>query len=81
MSEQVAIKPSEGVEKEKVPPFVTFTKTPGGCSVAHNMIDPWFAIALLEMGKDALMTDMKKRTIIKPTNGGLSGFAKRMGMR
>ena len=65
--------------QEKAPPFVQVIKTPGGCQVHHNLIDDWLVIALLEMGKDTLMEQMRRAKLVKPpTTSGLAGFRAKM---
>ena len=77
MSDAVAPQVEPQPVKEKVPPFVQVIKTPDNCQVNHNLIDPWLAIALLEMGKQALL-DAIKPTLVKPTNG-MAGMLAKMG--
>lgn len=77
MPDKVA--PATEVEA-KLPPTVQVVKTASGCSVVHNLTDPWFAIALLEMAKDALLKELKP-TLLKPGDSltGLNGLRHRMG--
>jgi hypothetical protein len=65
------------VAKEKPPPFIQIVKTQGACSINHNLIDPWLALALLEMGKQAIIDSMKPQ-LVKPTNG-IAGIMAKMG--
>ena len=60
----------------KQPPFVQIIKTDTGCQVATNLVDPFLAMALLEMGKLSLIDSMKPK-LVKP-NGNLSGLVRRM---
>ena len=77
MSDAVAPQVEPQPVKEKVPPFVQVVKTPDNCQVNHNLIDPWLAIALLEMGKQTLL-DSTKPKLVKPTNG-MAGIMAKMG--
>ena len=76
MSESAPL-PVNPMQQEKAPPYVAVVKTPTACQVQHNLIDPWLAIALLEMGKQALLDGMKP-TLIKP-NGFVPGMLAKMG--
>lgn len=70
-----------GPDPAKLPPFVQIVKTPEDCQVNHNLIDPWLAIALLEMGKEKLM-DTTKPKLVTPAQGGFgNGFLKKMHQR
>ena len=73
---QPAVQPPTA-EPQKVPPFVQVVKTPGDCQVNHNLIDPWLAVALLDMGRQALIESMKKPELVKPTNG-IAGMLSKM---
>ena len=77
MSESLAPQVEPQPVKEKIPPFVQVIKTPDSCQVNHNLIDPWLAMALLEMGKQALLEGMKSK-LVKPTNG-MAGIMAKMG--
>ena len=68
---------TQSQDAKKLPPFVQIVKTPERCQVNHNLIDPWLALALLEMGKQALLEAMKP-TLVKPTNG-MAGLMAKMG--
>lgn len=60
------------------PPIVQIIKTVQGCQVGHNLVDPWLAVALIDMGRDALLEEMKRPRVVRPTNG-IAGLLKRMG--
>lgn len=79
MSEPAPLSPPVSAPStEKVPPFVQVIKTTASCQVQHNLIDPWLALALLEMGKQALLDGMKPQ-LIKPGGNGMSGLIHKMG--
>ena len=69
--------PEVSPQDNKVPPYVHVIKTPGNCAVSHNLIDPWLALALLEMGKQALLDGMKP-TLVKPNGNGMAGLMTKM---
>ena len=60
----------------KQPPFVQIIKTDTGCQVATNLVDPFLAMALLEMGKLSLIDSMKPK-LVQP-NGGMANMLRRM---
>lgn len=64
-------------DAKKLPPFIQVVKTPDNCQVNHNLIDPWLALALLEMGKQALLDSMKP-TLVKPMGNGMAGLLAKM---
>jgi len=69
---------TNGESKPPLPPTVTIVKTPDGCTIGHNIIDPWLVLALIEMGKDALLVEMKRGKLIKPPTGGIANFARNL---
>ena len=78
MSESQQELPGSGrPSEEKAPPYVAVVKTPSGTRVQHNLIDPWLAVALLEIGKQALLDEIKPK-LIKP-NGFPMGMLSKMG--
>ena len=62
---------------ENPPPFIQIIKIPNSCQVSHNLIDPWLALALLEMGKQALLDGMKP-TVLQPGGNGMAGLMAKM---
>lgn len=61
---------------QKAPPFVQIVKTGTGCQFQTNIVDPFLALALIEMGKQSLFDAMKPKVAIPPV--GMAGLMKRM---